>query len=96
MSEEKTNQTSADNVNHVPVIELDGDRATVSVSTEAHPMMAEHRIEWIILIDGPSVDIQRLPLTGTAVANFVLSNHGTERLSAYAFCNLHGLWESEE
>lgn len=89
------NQGGEGGEKHIPTIEVTGNKAEVRVGMETHPMLAEHRIEWIILVDGPRVDIQRLRLTGEPVADFTL-RHRTEKLRAYAFCNIHGLWESEE
>ena len=80
---------------HIPMIDVTGDKAEVRVGFDTHPMLAEHRVEWIILVDGPRVDIQRLKLTAEPVADFTL-RYKTEKLRAYAFCNIHGLWESEE
>lgn len=95
MVEVLPNQKNEDGEKHLPVIELLGKKAIVSVGAKSHPMETEHRIEWIALTDGPRVDIQRLKLDEAPVADFTIRNH-SERLRAYAFCNQHGLWESDE
>ena len=43
---------------HVPIIEINHDEVKVKVGIQPHPMSAEHRIEWIALTDGSSVNIQ--------------------------------------
>jgi superoxide reductase len=79
---------------HLPVIERSGDKVLVRVGAVAHPMLAEHRIEWIALIDGQRIDFQRLSMTGEPLADFTVRD-GSEMLKVYAYCNLHGLWEAE-
>ena len=34
---------------HVPVIKVDGNLVTVTVSSVEHPMVPEHLIEWVVL-----------------------------------------------
>ena len=80
---------------HTPIIETSDNKAKVRIGgIHSHPMEAEHRIEWIIFVNGPRVDIQRLKLTSEPEAEFTI-RHKDEKLYAYAFCNLHGLWESK-
>lgn len=80
---------------HAPIIEIDGNGTTVKIGMQIHPMAPEHRIEWIALTDGERVEIQKLGLTTTPIAKFSIK--GDEgKLRAYAFCNIHGLWESEK
>jgi superoxide reductase len=88
----RTNEEGAEK--HLPVIERLGDRARVRIGEVSHPMAAEHRVEWIALVDGKRVDIQRLGLNSDPVADFTI-REGKEMLRAYAFCNIHGLWEAE-
>ena len=80
---------------HAPIIEINNDTISIKVGIQAHPMSAEHRIEWIALTDGNCVDIQKLSLTSQPIATF----KGMERdgkYRAYSFCNIHGLWSSEK
>ncbi|MBP5634196.1 hypothetical protein J6X09_00660, partial [Candidatus Saccharibacteria bacterium] len=54
-----------------------------------------HRIEWVALTDGARVEIQKHGLTTPPVVMFSkMSEDGKVR--AYAFCNIHGLWQSEK
>ena len=49
MTEVKANSTEAAHEKHLPVIEKDGDKVTVKVSTVEHPMLEEHYITAIWL-----------------------------------------------
>lgn len=94
MAELRAHQVSGEDVeevDHTPIIEIVNDKAIVRIGSKSHPMMAEHRIEWIALQNGMRVDIQKLKLTEDPVADFTIRDK-SERLQAYAFCNLHGLW----
>ena len=66
---------------HVPVITVDGNTVTVEVGSVAHPMTEEHYIEWIYL---------ETTNGGQPKATFALTDGAP--VSAYAYCNLHGLW----
>ena len=80
---------------HAPIIECDGNRTIVRVGMQLHPMEPEHRIEWIALTDGERVEIRKLGLTTKPEVEFAMTDKKC-RLRAYAFCNIHGLWESEK
>ena len=80
---------------HAPIIELNQNDTEVQVGLQLHVMEPEHRIEWVALTDGERVEIQRLGLKTPPVVKFSkMSNDGKVR--AYAFCNIHGLWQSEK
>lgn len=75
---------------HVPVIEVTGNTVKVTVGSVAHPMTAEHKIDWIAI--ETKQGNQRKELVGdVAVAEFSLVE-GDEVVAAYEYCNLHGLW----
>ncbi len=75
---------------HVPVITVDGNCITVEVGEVHHPMIPEHYIGWIAL--ETKNGNQRKVLTDTPVAKFAIASDD-EVVSAYAYCNLHGLWK---
>ncbi len=80
---------------HLPLIEINQDDTLVKVGIQLHPMGAQHRIEWIALTDGERVEVQKLGLTTTPIVHFSkMRDDG--KIHAYAFCNVHGLWESEK
>ena len=80
---------------HAPIIEANQNGTEVQVGLQLHAMEPEHRIEWIALTDGERVEIQRLGLSTPPVVKFSKMD-GKGKLRAYAFCNIHGLWQSEK
>ena len=78
---------------HVPVVTRDGDKVTVSVGSVAHPMTAEHYIQFVILDTTTGVQIASLNPNDDPVAAFTVLS-GAEVKKAYAYCNLHGFWVS--
>lgn len=83
------NTVEASREKHLPVIEKTATGFTVKVGSEPHPMTAEHHIEWIELVaDGKRVFLKP---GAEPRAEFCLAG---EKVSARAYCNLHGLWSA--
>lgn len=80
---------------HAPIININQNDTEVQVGLQLHTMEPEHRIEWVALTDGDRVEIQKLGLSTPPVVKFSKMN-GNGKVRAYAFCNIHGLWESEK
>ena len=81
---------------HVPVIERKGKDVLVKVGSMPHPMTSTHWIEWIELqVDDSYVLIKRLSFNDQPEALFSLPTE-PKSLMARKYCNLHGLWKSEE
>ena len=78
---------------HVPVITKEGNLVTVKVGSAAHPMAEEHHIAWIALETKTGNQRKALKPGGAPEAVFALVD-GDEPVSAYAYCNLHGLWKA--
>ncbi len=78
---------------HVPVIEKIEGGYKVVVGDVEHPMEAKHYIEWIELItkDGKAYR-QFLSPGQKPEAIFKID---ANKVTARAYCNLHGLWKSE-
>jgi superoxide reductase len=76
---------------HVPVVEKIDGGYKVSVGSVAHPMEAEHYIEWIELIAGDTAYRQFLNPGDTPEAVFKVD---ASEVTAREFCNLHGLWKA--
>jgi len=78
---------------HVPVIEREGNKVTVTVGSTLHPMTEAHLIEWIAL--ETKKGNQRVSLTANdqPVAEFFIAEDD-EVVAAYEYCNLHGLWKA--
>ncbi len=81
---------------HVPVITLDreGGEVTVQVGTTAHPMLPEHFIEWIYLVTEGGEQMKHLKPGDAPEAVFMLTGND-KPVSAFAYCNLHGLWKAD-
>lgn len=94
MNELTPNSVEATTEKHIPVVEIDGNIARVTVGSTLHPMEEAHYIEWIYL--ETSIGIKRVKLNPKEepIASFALLEEETV-ISAYAYCNLHGLWIKE-
>ena len=88
------NTTDGAHEKHVPVIEKDGNKVTVKVGSVAHPMLAAHYIEFIILETNKGYQKKHLLPGQAPEAEFILAE-GEEVVAAYEYCNLHGLWKKE-
>lgn len=92
MTELVPNTTDAAQEKHVPVVEQDGDKIIVKVSSVAHPMQEEHSIQWIAVETDKGSQIKYLKPEDKPEAEF---NIAGEKLAAvYEYCNLHGLWKA--
>lgn len=89
---------------HTPYITLDGNQATVKVGDgdPYHPMVASadpdvvHFITHIYVLDqdGNLVTTQELDPSATSVATITFTvPTGARKLTAYEWCNKHGLWQ---
>lgn len=90
MEQFKENTVDAAKEKHVPVIEKGPDGITVKVGSVAHPMEAEHYIEWIELIADGKAYRQFLNPGDTPEATFKVD---ADQVTAREYCNLHGLWK---
>lgn len=79
---------------HVPVIERDGQKVSVAVGSVAHPMTEEHYIQFIAVEQGNKVQVVTLKSTDEPAAKFMVCDPDAP-VTAYEFCNKHGLWSSE-
>jgi superoxide reductase len=84
------NTTDAALEKHVPVIEKVEGGVKVKVGDVAHPMVADHYIEWIEVVVGSRACRQFLE-PGQAPEAFFAVDGGS--VIARAYCNLHGLWK---
>ena len=93
MKEMVPGSIDASHEKHVPVIEVDGNKVWVTVGSAPHPMMPEHYIEWISLRTQTGNQRKELKPGMEPRVCFRICD-GDEVLGAFAFCNLHGLWEA--
>lgn len=79
---------------HVPTVVVEGNVVTVAVGSVEHPMVNEHYIEWIS-IESEQGNQRKVIVPGNKPeAKFALVD-GDKVKTAYAYCNLHGLWKKE-
>lgn len=78
---------------HIPVYEIEGNVVKVKVGDVAHPMTAEHLIEWVFLQTKKGNQRKVLNPNDEPVVCFPLLE-GDEVEAVYAYCNLHGLWKA--
>jgi|LSQX01.1.fsa_nt_gb superoxide reductase len=79
---------------HIPVIEVKDNKAIITVGDVLHPMIKVHWIEWILLVTTEGNKRKVLSPNDAPVAEFALLPN-EKVLSAYAYCNLHGLWKRD-
>ena len=93
MKELKANTADGATEKHVPVIETEGNKITITVGSVAHPMLPEHHIAWIYLHTNMGGQFKYLDVDAEPKAAFALSE-GEKLIAAYEYCNLHGLWKA--
>ena len=84
--------TDAAQEKHVPVVEKKCKTVKVDVGSVAHPMTAEHLIEWVALETEQGYQVKYLSAEAAPVCEFSLAG-GDKFVAAYAYCNLHGIWK---
>ncbi len=94
MEEMIPGSTDAAQEKHVPVLERTGSSVKVNVGSVDHPMLEEHYIDWVILETNQGFAQKKLTVGGKPEATFQLSLD-EEPITAYAYCNLHGLWKAD-
>lgn len=77
---------------HLPVVNVEGNKVTVSVGSVAHPMLPEHYIEWIVIATNKGIQKKQLKPGDQPKAEFALLE-GEKVEGAWEFCNLHKLWK---
>ncbi|MDR2132066.1 MAG: desulfoferrodoxin Dfx [Clostridiales Family XIII bacterium] len=94
MTELSANSSDGAGEKHVPVLERDGKTLKVKIGSVSHPMEEKHYINWIAVEQGARV--QRFALKPGAAPEAVFALDSAEGpVTAYEYCNLHGLWKAE-
>ncbi|WP_424245529.1 superoxide reductase [Elusimicrobium posterum] len=88
------NTVDAAKEKHVPVIEKTETGYLVKVGAVEHPATPEHHIEFIELIclECGKVMRKQIPVGDHPQAEFCTNS---KKVIAREYCNLHGLWKSE-
>ena len=76
------------------ITKINGNKVLVLVGSTIHPMEENHYIMWIYLETNMGIKRVKLNPLDEAKATFALLDN-EEVISAYAYCNLHGLWIKE-
>jgi superoxide reductase len=87
------NTVEASTEKHIPVVAVSGTSATVNVGSVPHPMVEDHFIQWIYFCTSSKGILKYLNPGDAPEATFCLTE-GAEG-TAYAYCNLHGLWSAD-
>ena len=79
---------------HVPVIEATDKGIKVTVGSTLHPMVDNHYIEWIEVINGDYIQRKYLNPGDEPVVEFYVPY--SEKLIAREYCNIHGNWTTKK
>lgn len=79
---------------HLPAVRVEDGEVTVKIGSVLHPMTQEHSIDWIYLETREGSQLKKLSPNQEPIAKFALST-GDEPIAAYAYCNLHGFWQTK-
>lgn len=90
----KANSTDAAGEKHVPQVTKNGKEIIVEVGSVAHPMLEAHYIMGVYVETTNGGQLQRFKPGDEPRAVFTLKD-GEEFVAAYEYCNLHGLWKTE-
>jgi len=89
----KADVTDASKEKHVPVAEKTEKGIKVKVGALAHPMEAEHWIQWVELLGDNCRCTHFLNPGGAPEVEFKCGCKG--KVVVRAYCTLHGLWKTE-
>ena len=78
---------------HIPVINVVGNKVIVEIGSAPHPMTEEHYISWVYIETKKGGQRKELLPGNKPYVEFALTEDDTLE-SAYAYCNLHGLWKA--
>ena len=92
MTELIANTTEAATEKHIPGVERNGEKVTVSVGEVNHPMTEEHFIEWIALETDDELILTKLTPADAPKAEFTVAEN--KKITVFAYCNLHSLWKN--
>lgn len=93
MTQMEPGTADASREKHLPVVSIDGDAVKVDVGLIPHPMQDEHSIQWVYLQTDRGGQRKSIEPGDDPIVTFALSEE--KPVSAYAYCNLHGLWKTD-
>lgn len=81
-------------MHHLPsIVTLDNNAYRVAIGAEPHPMLPTHYVNFIYLEGEQSASIRFLKPEDKPSTVFCLPRD--HPVAAYAYCNIHGLWRSD-
>jgi len=92
MTELVPNTAEAATEKHLPAVTVSGDDLSVQVGSVPHPMEEGHHIAFVFVQTEKGG--QRKGLKVGAEPKCAFSLKDDKPVAVYAYCNLHGLWES--
>jgi superoxide reductase len=93
MSEVRANDTDGAKEKHVPDVAVEDGVVKVKVGSVEHPMLDAHYITFIALETEKGVQCKFLEPGEAPAADFTLVDD--KAVTAYEYCNLHGLWKKD-
>lgn len=72
---------------HIPFVQKEGNKVKVQIGKTIHPMIDEHYIEWIALIEDNFIQKVNLKPGDEPIANFTVQS---DNFTVYTYCNIHG------
>jgi len=86
------NTVEASTEKHLPAVTVSGDSINVQVGSVPHPMEEGHHIEFVYIQTEKGG--QRKGLAIGSEPKCAFSFVEDKPVNVYAYCNLHGLWET--
>merc|ERR1712098_53055 len=79
---------------HIPTVTISDDKLTGKVTLASHPMVEEHHITdiWVLDQRGNQIACDRLKAGDEASLSFNIPPN-TTMIHAIEHCNLHGVWQ---
>ncbi|NLM62932.1 MAG: desulfoferrodoxin [Mollicutes bacterium] len=74
---------------HIPFVQKEGNKVKVQIGKTIHPMIDEHYIEWIALIEDNFIQKVNLKPGDEPIANFTVQS---DNFTVYTYCNIHGFY----
>jgi len=93
MKELIANTTEASTEKHIPSVTATADAITVQVGSAPHPMEDEHHIEFVYIATENGGQRKKIKIGAEPKCAFSFTDD--KPVTAYAYCNLHGLWKIE-
>lgn len=79
---------------HVPICAQVGDKVTVRVGENPHPMEKDHYIQWVEIVTNKGRMRKYLEPEQDPEVHFTLCD-GEKICGVYSYCNKHKLWKSK-